>query len=228
MKKYLVAIGGGEIRTGETKAIDQEIVCLSQKINPTLLFIPAASGDSITYCNTVKKVYSELGATVDCLFLCENAPDAKIIKEKMLSADIVYIGGGDTKLLMNALHKHGVDRMLVDAYERGVVLSGLSAGAICLSNKGPGDPFVGENSWIINDWDKGLGLLAYSFCPHYDEEWPAFHAMFKGEQDYALAVENNVAIILEDQQMRICKSDPKKQAYRLQWDKDRIKRRRLV
>ena len=65
----IVAIGGGEIYWGETRAIDEYIVRLAGKPSPRLLFIPTASGDTESYIDVVKRVYGELACTADSLCL---------------------------------------------------------------------------------------------------------------------------------------------------------------
>ena len=57
MPKTIVAIGGGEIRTRGTAPIDREIIRLSQKKHPRLLFIPTASSDSERYWEHVQKYF---------------------------------------------------------------------------------------------------------------------------------------------------------------------------
>ena len=132
----IVAIGGGEIgRSGypvETTEIDQEIIRLSGKSKPRMLFIPTASSDSESYYNVVKNHFgTSLSCKVDVLYLLVNKPSRKEIEEKILSSDIIYVGGGNTLKMMKLWRKLGVDRLLKAAYDKGTVLCGLSAGAIC-------------------------------------------------------------------------------------------------
>ena len=141
--KKLVLIGGGDIGRGntsyETKEIDEEIVKLTGIAKPNLLFIGLASTFSDSYYDTIKKIYKELGC--ECAYLKKkniiNNPD--IVKEKINKADIIYIGGGDTVKLLNDIKEYKIDELLVEAYNRGCVLAGTSAGAFkkpvyCLEN----------------------------------------------------------------------------------------------
>src|ERR1700693_583913 len=132
MPKTIVAIGGGEIRTRGTAAIDREIIRLSNKQNPKLLFIPTASSDSERYWKHVQEYFGEfLKCNTDVLFLIKEQPSKERIKEKILSAEIIYVGGGNTLLMMRLWRRLGVDKLLKAAYENGTVLSGISAGSIC-------------------------------------------------------------------------------------------------
>jgi len=103
--KKLIAIGGGEIgRPGypvETTKIDKEIIKLTNKLNPKLLFIPTASSDSELYFDTIKKHFGKrLNCKVDVLYLLKEKPTLKQIKAKILTSDIIYVGGGNTTLML--------------------------------------------------------------------------------------------------------------------------------
>ena len=105
----IVAIGGGEIRERETLAIDQWIVRLTKKRKPRALFVPTASGDAQGYCETFDNIYGEeLGCKTDHLLLLSNDRDAKQIEKKVLGADVIYVGGGNTLRMMKLWRKLGV------------------------------------------------------------------------------------------------------------------------
>jgi dipeptidase E len=98
LKTKIVAIGGGEIgRPGyrmETISIDKEIIKLSGKKNPKLLFIPTASSDSESYYEVIKKYFGKkLGCKNDVLYLLKNKISKEEIREKIFGTDIVYVGG---------------------------------------------------------------------------------------------------------------------------------------
>ena len=170
MPKTIVAIGGGEIRTRGTAAIDREIIRLSGKKNPTLLFIPTASSDSERYWKHVQEYFGGfLKCKTDVLFLINEPPSKESIRKKILAADIVYVGGGNTLQMMRIWRRLGVDRLLRSAYENGTVLSGISAGAICWFDSGHSDSMSFYNP---QEWEyirvRGLGLVNGMLCPHYN------------------------------------------------------------
>jgi dipeptidase E len=125
----IVAIGGGEISQGETDRLNQYIVSLTGKAKPRLLFIPTASHDAPGYIETVRQRFGALGCDVDALCLYTQTYQVSEIEDLILGADIVYVGGGDTVRMMEKWSETGVDAALKEAYRRGVVLSGLSAGS---------------------------------------------------------------------------------------------------
>jgi dipeptidase E len=202
MPKTIVAIGGGEIRTRGTAPIDREVIRLSHKKNPRLLFIPTASSDSERYWKHVQEYFgSFLKCKTDVLFLINQQPSKECIRRKILSADIIYVGGGNTLLMMRVWRRLGVDKLLISAYENGTVLSGISAGAICWFDSGHSDSmsFYNPRKWeYINV--RGLGLINGIHCPHYNSMTRGvprrkhFRGMIQKIGGIGIAIENNCAI----------------------------------
>lgn len=225
MTKKIIAIGGGEIgRPGtkvETLAIDKEIIKLSDKNNPRLLFIPTASSDSDGYCQNIEKHFGKkLGCQVDFLYLIKEKPSEKMIKEKISKADIIYVGGGNTLKMMNTWRRYGVDRLLVNAYEKGKVMSGLSAGSICWFKYGNSDSRKFKNSEASLIKVKGLGIIDALHCPHYDAEAcreSDLKIMMKKTSGVAIAIDNCCAIEIVDNSYRIIASKPTASAYKVYW-----------
>ena len=135
----LVCIGGGEIprmKNGiqlpyETEEIDKEIIRISEKKNPKILFIGTASSNSFNYYLTIKEVFEKLGGIVSNLDLLSDKLDMSNVEEQILNTDIIYVGGGNTKYMLETWQKLGVDKLLIKAYQKGIVCSGLSAGSYC-------------------------------------------------------------------------------------------------
>jgi dipeptidase E len=202
MRRAIVAIGGGEIRTRGTAAIDREIIRLSGKKNPRLLFIPTASLDSERYWKHVQEYFGDfLKCKTDVLFLVSEKPSRKEIRRKISWADVVYVGGGNTLLMMRVWRRLSVDRLLKAAYENGTVLSGISAGSICWFDSGHSDSmsFYNPRKWqYINV--KGMGLIHGIHCPHYNSmtlgvpRRKHFREMISKTGGVGIAIENNCAI----------------------------------
>ena len=88
------------------------------------------------------------------------------IRSFLLDQHLIYVGGGNTANMLAIWRLHGVDVVLREAWSRGIVLAGVSAGANCWFEACSTDSF-GPHLAPLND---GLGFLAGSFCPHYDGE----------------------------------------------------------
>ncbi len=221
----IVALGGGEMgRPGfpvETTAIDEEIVRLSGKNRPRLLFIPTATDDSETYIETVHKHFGErLGCRIDALCLIREKPRYWEIQSKVSRADIIYVGGGNTLKMLKIWRKVGLDELLIEAYKKGTVLSGISAGAICWFRYGSSDSrkFANPDAGLIKI--RGLNLVDGLFCPHYDVEAdrrPHLKELMRKNPGVALAVDNCCAVEIIDDSYRIITSRDGANAYRVYW-----------
>lgn len=226
----IVAIGGGEIgRPGypiETTKVDKEIVSLSGKKKPRVLFIPTASFDSESYYEVVKKHFGKrLGCKTDVLYLIKGKLTKKQIEEKVFTSDIVYVGGGNTAELMKVWLKTGMDKILEKAGEKGIVLSGLSAGSICWFKYGLSDSrrFKNPNAKLIKV--SGLSLINALHCPHYDFERHRkgeLRQMMKNTSGVAIAIDNCCAIEIINDRYRIINSKKNAKAYRIYWKKGKF------
>ena len=219
----LVAIGGGEIATGETLAIDKEIVSLTGKDRPKALFVPTASGDSRDYWHVFQDVYgTELGCEADVLYLLGVRPSKGELEQKILSSDLIYVGGGNTLKMMRRWRTLGVDIVLREAYEKGTVLSGLSAGCICWFSWGHSDSmrFYRPEKWRYIRV-RGMGLINALCCPHYDGDTAGvgrgldFQRMVLRHSDIAVAIDDGCALEDVDDTYRVLSSQADAGAYRL-------------
>jgi dipeptidase E len=223
MSKTIVAIGGGEIRTRGTVSIDREIIRLSHKKKPNLLFIPTASSDSERYWKHVQEYFGNfLKCKTDVLFLMKGQPSKERIRRKVLWADIIYVGGGNTLQMMRVWRRLGVDKLLISAYENGTILSGISAGAICWFDSGHSDSmsFYNPRKWeYVNV--RGLGLINGIHCPHYNSMTRGlarrkhFRGMIQKVGGLGIAIENNCAIEFIDGRYKVISSKAHSRAYRI-------------
>ncbi len=212
--KTIVAIGGGELKDLETLPIDRAIVKLTRKKHPKALFIPTASNDAFGYWETFQVVYGKkLGCETDVLFLVREKLSKKQIEAKILTADIIYVGGGNTLRMLRIWKKQGVDKLLMKAYEKGVILSGLSAGAIAWFRYGSSD----SRRFMKNGKEQtsfmrvsALGLLPFTLSPHHIREKklrnPGIKEMMLRTPGVALALDDNSAILVQDDRFEILRS----------------------
>jgi dipeptidase E len=224
MRKIIVAIGGGVIRTGGTSRIDREIIHLTGKKQPRLLFIPTASSDAERYWRRVQEHFGgRLKCRTDVLFLIKEKLSLREIRRKIAWADAVYVGGGNTLLMMRVWRRWGVDKLLKRAYEGGTVLSGISAGAICWFDSGHSDSmsFYNPKSWkYINV--KGIGFIRGIHCPHFNSMTRGiprrndFRKMIQATGETGIAIENNCAIVFVDGRIaKVVRSKDYAHAYRV-------------
>lgn len=221
----IVAIGGGEMgRPGtpvETTAIDAEVVRLTGKRRPRVLFMPTASGDSEGYCDVFRRQYGErLGCRVEVLRLFTDRPSKSAIRDAILSADIIYVGGGNTLRMLRLWRKLGIDSMLRAAWKQGVVLAGLSAGSICWFMGGPSDSRKIRRPDAGYIRVSGLGFIGADHSPHFDSEpdrRPALKRIMRHRPSVAIAIENCAAMVIQGDTYRIIRSKRSAGAYRTYW-----------
>ena len=220
----LIAIGGGEIgrpgKTIETLAIDKEIIKQSGKKRPQLLFIGTATKDWEGYFEAVEKYFGKkLGCKVDRLLMVKEKPSAKIIKDKILGADIVYVGGGNTLFMIRKWKQLGIDKVLLEAYKKGVVMSGLSAGANCWFSYCTSDSRMITNP-NFKDYIrvKGLGWYNLIISPHHITEKkrkPGLIKQIKRHGGIGLALDDFAALEILDDKFRIIVSKPYAKAHKV-------------
>src|ERR1700690_1310381 len=114
MIQKIVAIGGGRIGWGGKKPkglpITREIIKLSGKKHPRFLFVPTASSDDRAYVRLAQNHFGrKLGCRVETMLLHNQKPSASEIRMKVMASDIIYVGGGNTLMMMNRWKRLGVD-----------------------------------------------------------------------------------------------------------------------
>ncbi len=227
----IVAIGGGEIgRPGypvETLSIDKNIVELTGKKNPKILLIPTASKDSLGYYSVVQKHFGErLGCNVDVLYLIKEKLSIKEIRSKIFSSDIIYVGGGDTGFMLRCWRRNGVDKILREAYEKGIVLSGVSAGAICWFRYGSSDTRKFKNPEDSSLTRLScLGLVNLTLSPHHVREPHRKKGMIEimsRTSGIGIALDDNCALEIVDERYKIISSKEEANAHKVYYKNGKL------
>lgn len=233
LRRKIVAIGGGEIGGPradgnghypiETTAIDMEIFLMTGKTAPTLLFIPTASSDSQEYYEVVRKHFLNIGFwSVDVLYLSDKSLTNSTVRQMILSHDAVYVGGGNTLRMMTVWRKLGVDKLLRQAMDRGIVLAGISAGAMCWFSQGYSDKrktASGRKTIAVT----GLGFLPAINCPHYNVDQGTqadLKSKLKGSSEVAICLDDCAALVVVGDTYKIISSRAHAMARKAFWEKD--------
>lgn len=200
-----------------------------KKQNPNFLFIPTASKDTEAYIEVINNLYESLGCKTDTLYLSNAKVDKEEVNQKMEKADIIYVGG-NIAYMMKVWIQYSVDKALMKAYKSGKVMAGLIAGSICWFIAGHSDSeFIEDIENPKHKWVKGIGIIPYLHCPHYDEpERVGFDDFYSGQLTDAIAIENQVAVIWDNYKMYVIKSNLNKNAYKLSWSDTGLKKEVLL
>ena len=161
--KQIISIGGGGFgrSLGELR-IEKYIINQSKSKNPKICFIPTATGDDNGYINNFYRAFNSLACIPSDISFFKRTID---LRKHILDQDIIFVGGGNTKSMLAVWRECGLDVILKEAYDEGVIMSGVSAGAICWFEQGITDSW--SHDLAIMDC---LGFVNGTCCPHYDEE----------------------------------------------------------
>ena len=189
-KRQIFAIGGGGFGglTRDLK-LEEYLVRQAEKENPKVCFLAQASAEDKQYVAKFHETFTALQAIPSDFSLFGRVKNNW--EEHLLAQNIIYVGGGNTRSMLALWHEWGVDTVLKTAYEKGIILAGVSAGAICWFEE-----CVTDSVWPLGVIS-GLGFLSGSCCPHYDSEperRPTFlKKLGQGEIISGLALEDNTA-----------------------------------
>lgn len=191
MQKQIIAMGGGGFSMEpENLLLDQYVLEQTNKRSPKVCFVPTASGDASGYTDRFYHAFNTLDCEASHLSLFK--PPTADLEDYVLSKDVIYVGGGNTRNLIVLWKEWGLDRIFRKAWESGIVLAGLSAGAICWFEEGVTDSIPGELTPMTC-----LGFIKGSNCPHYDgesERRPAYEGMVQTKKILpGLAADDGVA-----------------------------------
>jgi len=191
----IVALGGGGFSMEKDGSLlDDYILSLLRADRPRVCFLPTASGDADHY---VVRFYRRFGSTCDASHLSLFRRDQGTggveddLETHLLAQDLIYVGGGNLVSMLGAWRAHGLDGVLRRAWRRGIVMCGPSAGSLCWFEQAL-SAFHGAPRTV-----RGLGLLPFSNCVHYDAE-PArreeYHRFVGAGMRPGFAVEDGVAL----------------------------------
>ena len=161
--KQIIAIGGGGFgRAINDLKIETYIKSQCKFDNPKICFIPTATGDDKQYIDNFYKAFDSLDCHTSHIDFFKRTIN---LRNHILKQDIIYVGGGNTKSMLAVWQEWELDVILREAYQNNIIMSGVSAGAICWFNQGITDSWKDRQAII-----DCMGFVSGVCCPHYDEE----------------------------------------------------------
>ena len=196
--RNIIAIGGGGFGANPGQGIIEEyILKQTKKKKPKICFIPTATGDNEAYKVNFYSTFTNLNCCPSHLDFFKRTPD---LNDLIFNQDVIFVGGGNTKSMLAVWKEWGLDKILKKAYKNGVVMSGVSAGAICWFQNG-----------ITDSWASGLKIMPClnfikgTCCPHYDEEperRPAVKKLLQSNKTKdVFAVDGGAALHIKDEKI---------------------------
>lgn len=217
----IVCIGGlkglknekGEFISYELRKVDKEIIKLSNKNHPNVLFIGTASKEREDYFDTFSVAYKSLGAKVETLHILNDELTSNEISDKIISSDIIYVGCGNTRFMLEKWKEKGINIALEKAYQKGIVLAGMSAGSYC---------------WFDYNYDliQGLGFINAVNCVHYNSKdeiaKKKFYDVIQNKNIIGIALDDCVALEVIDNNFKIIKNNENAKAYKIYFNGEKF------
>lgn len=162
-RRQIIAIGGGGFSTEpENAALDRYVLAQARRSNPAVCFLATASGDADAYIARFYAAFTKYRCRPSHVPLFGRTPDLEVV---LSAQDVICVGGGNTKSMLAVWRDWHLPALLRRAWRSGIVLAGVSAGAICWFDFGVTDSWANRLAGL-----PCLGFLPGTCCPHYDGE----------------------------------------------------------
>jgi peptidase E len=218
-ERQIVAMGGGGFLMDDP-ALDDYVIGLTGAGEPRVCYLGTAAGDAAADIARFHRAFPPGRARATHLPLFQR--DGRDPRDHLLAQDVIYVGGGNTVNMLAIWRAHGVDAALRDAWEAGVVLCGMSAGALCWFEAG-----VTDSYGPLRALPDGLGFLPGSHCPHYDgevERRPAYRRLVAAGLPPGIAADDGCALHFAGTDLRaVVASRPGARAYRVERDGEGVR-----
>jgi dipeptidase E len=225
--RQIVAFGGGgfSMESGNP-LLDDYVLGLCRAERPRVCFLPSASGDADHYIVRFYRAFSAHRCEPSHISLFRREQGPADLRRHLLSQDLIYVGGGSVVSLLGVWRAHGIDQILREAWEAGVVLCGLSAGSLCWFEEAV-TGFHGAPRRL-----EGLGFLPYSNCVHYEprsERRESYHRFLREGMRSGYAAEDGAALHFTGRELsRVVASRPAARGYRLDVSGGRVVEMRIA
>ncbi|MBI3855396.1 MAG: peptidase E [Planctomycetes bacterium] len=210
-RKKIIFADGGWGSAKDALPLMKYFISLTGKPNPKVCLLPTASGDSAESIVNFYDIMNQLDCRPRHLRLFQPSKVAGF-EEVLMDMDAIYVGGGNTLNMLAIWKEQGIDLVLRKAWEKGIVLGGGSAGAICWFKQGCTDSRPGKLTAL-----DCLGWLPGSACPHFNLEKrrTAYSEMvLSGAFLDGIAIDEGAGVLFEGEKItRVVSSLPKAKAY---------------
>ena len=193
IEKKIIAIGGGGFTHQLDLGLDQFVIDKLKSTNNKIGFLATASKDDEKKISLFYKRFENTEFELSHFNLTSNING---FSEWIMSKDLVYIGGGNTVFMLEIWRKNKLENIFKNAYEKGIILSGISAGAVCWFD------------WILSDSVglgfnplRGINLISGSCTPHSSniERINQFESDIKNNKlPQGIAIDDGVAVVFVD------------------------------
>jgi dipeptidase E len=219
--RQIVAMGGGgfSMEAGNP-LLDDYVLELTGRRRPKVCFLPTASGDADHYIVRFYRHFDGERCRPSHLGLFRRERGVRDVRAHVLAQDLVYVGGGCVTSMLGVWRAHGLDVVLREAWDRGVVLCGLSAGSLCWFAEAL-SAYNGPPAVV-----RGLGFLPHSNTVHYDSEpgrREIYHRRIEEGMPAGYASDDGAALhFVDDRLARVVASRPGARAHHVELRKAEV------
>jgi dipeptidase E len=193
MAERRIVACGGALFVNEAAALRDYILSLARQPNPRVCFLPTATGDHPEAVARFYRVATRMDSRPSDLPLFHR--EVEDLEAFLMEQDVIWVAGGNTANALAVWRTHGVDALLLKAWEAGCVMTGASAGMNCWFEASVTDSFSMSRLEGLRD---GLGWLAGSACPHWDSEptrRPVYQELVASGFPGGVAAEDGVGVV---------------------------------
>ena len=203
---------GGKGKDSNLNHIENEIIKMTNKKNPIILYCPYATKDIEKSINKFHNLMNNLECEIINLTF-DNINDFDSLLNK---ADILYVGGGVSDDLVDIFKKYNLDKVLYKYLDSNKIYAGSSAGAMLYTKVAMGDKDMFSDNFHNYNYKMVdcLGILNISICPHYQNEDLIFYNdVIKEYSLDSFGIEEDTAVIIDDNKYGCLKDDKKRSVY---------------
>jgi peptidase E len=225
-RQIVVFGGGGFSMESRNPLLDKYVLGLCASERPRVCFLPSASGDADHYVVRFYGAFPAERCEASHISLFRREQGPADLRDHLLSQDLIYVGGGSVISLLGVWRAHGIDEVLREAWQAGVVLCGLSAGSLCWFAEAHSG-FHGAPRRV-----DGLGLLPFSNSVHYEpgsDHGRAYHGLLCEGMRAGYAAQDGAALHFVGEELsRVVASRPESRGYRLDASEGGVSETRLA
>lgn len=197
VKKVAVLSGAG---AGEK--IYKKMVEMTGKVNPKCIVLSTAGKDGIDTIQSYESTMKKYTTKVETITLCTKLYEPLELRDKLVNADMIIEVGGQSEFMMDTWEAFNLPEYLLQAYERGVVICGGSAGGMCWTYCAWNDFY--ELPASVYKFFYGIDALHIYYGSHYHDNanWTKWHdalmAIKDPKYDLGVAMDNGSGIVIVD------------------------------
>lgn len=205
-------IGGKVNKEIKTNRIESQLIKLTNKDRPTILYCPFASKDIKKSNLKFKLLIDDLNA--DIIYL--SFENINQFEELLIKSDILYIGGGISDDLVSIFKEYKLDKILKKHINDDIIFAGSSAGAMLYTYWSMGDKYMFVDNYHNYNYKmvECLNLLNITICPHYqNEDLIIYNDELKKYDCDAFGIEEDTCVVINGNKFFVIKEERSASCY---------------